>query len=811
MSSSNSDALYDRYQRAFCLEQGKSCSKSDKNGEKIAINTTVYPYWISGSHCFWYERETLIGKEYRLVDAKKRSNDSAFNHKNLAKLLSEQSVQPVSAENLPLSQVEITLAPRHVSFAAFGKCWRYDDEQMLLAVLEQEGEQWPGQKWQVSPDGTKAAFVRDCNLWVKDLASGEEQALTSDGEKFYAYAATATVYGRPERHSVEAVWSADSQRLLTLIRDTREVEIAPPLVQYLPTDGSLRPTILNPDRRVGLRGDTHIEVYRFISIHVSSGHVQHADYRSCPVFMPPYIGYFTGGRGWWSKDNRHAYFIDLARGGRTARLLVFDTDTGDTRVLIEETETYRFSFIPMSHFGPLMLPLPESDEVIWYSERSGWAHLYLYDAISGELKHPITLAASSLDNEWVVRFVLHYDAARRELWIQTAGRDTQKNPYYCDICRINIDTGKLTPVITSDDDYVVCEKQSRVGKQLLKGAGYSKGISPCGDYAVTTRSRVDAMPVSFLLDRDGQVLMTLEKASAPGLPEGWQWPEPIMLKAADGITDIYAVVFRPSNFSPDKTYPVLDCSWGDFIPTGSFTNSMGKSGFYQTAAAYAELGFIAVMILSRGTCMRSKAFYDDKSYSLLFSYHLDDHVAALKQLAEQFPYMDLTKVGAASPSSSVAPVVGLLHYPDFYKVGVSNNMFSDLSLLGEFYGDHTGAGLPPEKINAQRLELLVDRLQGKLLMIHGMLDNCTPVASVFRLVEALQKANKHFDMLILPSLGHGRSNYTVRRTYDYLVKHLLGTEPPKEFDYSFPSNDSKPMIDGLNNEVNVKKIHSNIG
>ena len=773
------------YRRAFLLDKGKAYRTADNPAGKLSLNTTVFPYWIEGSHCFWYERETITGKTYCLVNATTASHCQAFNHQQLADSLSAQTKETLAPDNLPLQQVDISLDPKRIKFTAFGQRWCYEDDNATLQTIDHYPD-----TWLVSPDGTKAVFVRAHNLWLKELATGQERVLTQDGEMFYAYAATSTVYGCQELERVEAIWSGDSQRLFTLVRDTRQVNIAPPLVQHVPEDGSLRPTILNPERRVGMPGDEHIEVNFFLAIDVNSGAIQFADYRGCPPFMPPYIGYFSGHRGWWSTDHRHAYFIDLARGGRTGRLLCFDTCSGETKVLIEEKEDYRFTFVPMSHFCPIMMPLPESNEVIWYSERSGWAHLYLIDTLTGELKHSIT------QGEWLVRNVLRFDAERREVWIQTGGRSTAINPYYCDVCRVNIDTGELTPIISGNHNYVVCDSKSRVDMLLGPHASSRLGVSPEGEYVVTTRSRVDAMPVSVLLDRNGHELLTIETATAPGLPEAWQWPEPIMLKAADGVTDIYAVVFRPSNFNPAQSYPVVDCSWGEWIPTGSFSNSMGKRN-YKTGSALAELGFIVVMVLSRGTAMRSKAFYQDKDYSLLFSYHLDDHITAIEQLATRYPYMDLNKVGVVSTGSATTSLLGLLQYPNFYKVGISCNPFSDLSLLGEFYGDYTSAGLSADTIKTQRIEGLADKLQGKLLLIHGMLDDRTPVASTFRLVDAFQKTNKNFDMLILPNLKHDPSDYTFRRTCDYLVRHLKGIEPPKEFDYTFINR----VIVGVETEV----------
>ena len=757
-----------RYQRAWQLEQASRPLTAKP--EKFTFNTTVYPCWIKDSDCFWYERETKAGKEYRLVDASAGTNSAAFNHQALAKALAKTCGKKIDAQDLPLDGVTISLSPRQVTFTAYDQHWLFDNtNETLSKTTDYSSDE------KRSPDGRYAAFTRAHNIWVRDLNTGEERALTQDGQQLYAYATTTTVYGRQEIETVELLWSPDSKRLFTQARDTRQVRKAPPLVQHVPPDGSVQPQLLHEDRRVGVPGDQQVEVNHFLAIEVSSGEIQSADYPGCTIFYPPYVGFFSGHRGWWSGDSRRAYFIELAAGGLSGRLVEFDTHTGATRVLIDDRSDSHFIFIPNSHLCPLTQPLADRDEVIWYSERSGWAHLYLYDLATGTLKHPITAG------EWLVRNILHYDAGRRELWIQTAGRLAGRNPYYCDICRVNIDSGELTPVVSSEHEYVVREQRSRTGRANTTGldGATARGVSPCGQYVVTTCSRADTMPVSLLLNRTGKEILKLEAGEVPALPTGWQWPEPVMVKAADGKTDLYAVVYRPSDFSADKSYPVLDFSHGDFAPAGSFTNTLTKNYFYLSPAATAELGFIVVMINSRGTGLRSKAFFTDKASSLFFSCQLPDHVAVIQQLAERYPYMDRERVGVGAMTSTSLAAHALLKYPDFYTVGVTRNPCLDWRLSGAFVAEMYCAGAPEDE-DEEALYKLAGQLKGHLLLVHGLLDDAVPVAETLRLVEALQQANKDFDLLLMPNLGHGANPYVVRRSWDYLVKHLQGVEPPKE-------------------------------
>lgn len=313
------------------------------------------------------------------------------------------------------------------------------------------------------------------------------------------------------------------------------------------------------------------------------------------------------------------------------------------------------------------------------------------------------------------------------------------------------------------------------------------GVSPSADYIITTRSRVDQIPVTLLLDRNGKELMIVEKADVTGLPENCTWPEPVMLKAEDGKTDIYSVVFRPSNFDPEKSYPVLDCTTGYCSPTGSFASAYVY--FYLTLWALAELGFIAVVVFNRGTeRLRDRTFNEFVDPRLpadpeqLNAIYNNDCVAGIKQLAECYPSMDLNRMGVFELGHTPRAIAGLFLHPEFYHVGVSVNPCFDKRLKASM-------GIDYRNKNKAQLVDYVENLDGKLLIIAHMLEPYTPITMTLRLVDALRKANKRFDMLLLPGAGHALTNdeYATLRSWDYLVEHLLGEEPPK----SFPLSDSK--------------------
>lgn len=773
--ASNSD-MQIRYERAQSLVQGIWT-------KKISLNSTVFPVWIGESDCFYYSRDIRVssgsvGKEYRLVNAKAATNEMAFDHQALAKALSSTSKQTVDAYNLPFNNLEIKLdastSIKTVYFDAFDKRWLYEIESTDCREIEI----LPGNTEVTSPDGKSAIFVRDYNLWVRELNSGDERALTEDGEPDYVYGAVGSAWGEEISAGLQVRWSPDSKRIFTVQRDTRQVKTIP-IVHHVPKDGGLRPTV--EFRKTAYPGDEHVEELRLLVIEVGSEICKHqpANYRQIPVIRNTH-GYFDAKLGWWAKDSRRAYFVDMARDYKQVQVVEFDTHTGATKVLFEEISDTHLSLMHNSDELPALIPLPESDELIWFSERSGWAHLYLYSLETGQLKKSIT------SGNWLVRNIVSFDSTRRELLVQTAGRVADRDPYYRDLVRINIDSGELVDVIAGDYETIVVaptELLTSMAGGIGLYHGKVNGISLTGNFVVATRSRADTVPVSLLVDRDGREVLELEIADLSALPEGWQWPEPVKLKAADGHTDIYGLVYRPSDFSADKSYPILshcfstpELSW---VPKGSFTNDKWVAWPYLDAAALAELGFIVVQIDGSGTPFREKTFFDESYGCVGTVSKLEDHVSGIEQLAARYPYMDLKRVGMIAPFGGPGPLQGLLQFSDICKVAVCNIVHDSRLIPSTLWGDKFD-GISGPNSDYQYPEEIIDQLRGKLLLMGGMLDDAVP-ASIFRLVEALQKNHKDFDLMLLPNLGHWASNYLIRQSWDYLVKHLLEVDPPKEF------------------------------
>ena len=522
-----------------------------------------------------------------------------------------------------------------------------------------------------------------------------------------------------------ALWSADSTRLLTVLRDKRQV-LTLPMIDHVPSDGSIRPILHST--KVGYPGDKQVETFQFLAIDVTTSKI-------CTPNHPPLItglnhnwGVFFAKIAWWGQDNRHAYFIALEQGDQMMNLVEFDTHTGTTRVLFEEASETYINIMTSDYMSPSAHRyLASSNELLWWSERSGWGHLYLYDLNTGELKRQITgeKPSASSDSEWSVREVLHVDEQRREILIQTAGRVAGRDPYYRDICRVQIDTGEITTVYSSDEDTCVHYPESiavYADNCTNRANAPTSGISPNGDYIVLTRSRVDRAPVTQLLSRGGETILELEVADIGSLPTGWTWPEPVQVKAADGTSPLYGVLFRPSNFSPDKKYPVINhisgSPWMSMVPKGSFNSARSwyTNMHYFHGAALAELGFIVLQLDSRGTALRGKAFQDESYGWIAGANNSEDHAGAIQQLAKRYPSMDINRVG----SFCIAYQSGLINFlecQDLYKVHVQGHLYEE-RLMGICTGDtYNGCEGPiGDKKNA---EDLVNNLQGKLLLMHA--------------------------------------------------------------------------------------------
>lgn len=599
----------------------------------------------------------------------------------------------------------------------------------------------------VSPDGKKEVFIRDWNLWLRDIATKQEKQLTFDGEENYGYATDNAGW----RHSDVPIvsWSYDSKKIITYQQDQRNVND-----MYLVTTNVGAPKLQK--WKYPLPGDKHIIMMRRVIIDVDAAKV-------IPLSIPPdphraTLGDDISSNGSladidWAPDASEVAFVSTSRDHKSAKLRIANATTGEVREVFEEVVETQFE----SGRGAINWRyLPKTSEIIWYSQRDNWGHLYLYDSKTGKLKHQIT------KGEWVVGKLLRVDEKNRVLYFTGHGRE-KGNPYFAYLYKIGFDGKGLTLLTPEEGNHTIT-------------------FSPSGKYFIDVYSQPDVPPVANYRSIKGELVVALEKADVSRLKaHGWKPPIPVKVKAADGVTDIYGLVFTPTNMQQGVKYPVVDYIYpgpqGGSVGNWSFSASRGDN------QALAELGFIVVVIEGTGNPYRSKSFHD-ASYGNMAINTLPDQIAAIRQLSAIYP-MDTTRVGIWGHSGGgFATAAAMFKYPDFFKVGVAQSGNHDNRNYEDDWGERYNGLVENSDYEAQANQNYAKNLKGKLMLAHGMMDDNVPPYNTLLVVEALQKANKDFDLIIFPSARHGYgeyNNYMMRRRWDYFVKHLLGAEPPKEY------------------------------
>jgi dipeptidyl aminopeptidase/acylaminoacyl peptidase len=599
----------------------------------------------------------------------------------------------------------------------------------------------------VSPNGKKAVFIKDWNLWVKDLDTKKETQLTTDGVKDYGYATDNAGW----KHSDAAIvsWSPDSKKVATFQQDQRKVND-----MFLVTTNVGAPKL--EQWKYPLPGDEYIPTIRRVIIDVETPKVISLNIPPDPHRATMSDDISSSGSFDdidWSPDAKEVAFVSSSRDHKNAKVRIANSATGEVREVFEETVKTQFE----SGRGAINWRyLAKTNEMIWYSERDNWGHLYLYDSRTGNVKNQIT------NGNWLVGKVLKIDEKERAIYFTGYGRE-KGNPYFAYFYKIGFD-GKVLTLLTPET------------------GNHSIYLSPSGDYFVDVYSQPDVPPVANFRNTKGALITGLEKADVSRLQaKGWKAPTPVAVKAADGETDIYGLVFTPTKMDPLKKYPVIDYIYpgpqGGSVGSWSFSPSRGDN------QALAELGFIVVVIEGTSNPYRSKSFHD-MSYGNMAENTLPDQIAAIRQLSKTYP-IDTTKVGIWGHSGGgFATAAALLRYPDFFKVGIAESGNHDNRNYEDDWGERYNGLVENSDYAAQANQAYAKNLKGKLMLVHGMMDDNVPPYNTLLVVEALQKANKDFDLVVFPNARHGfgeYSSYMMRRRWDYFVKHLLGAEPPKEY------------------------------
>jgi dipeptidyl-peptidase 4 len=719
------------------------------NVRHLLVDGTVFPNWIGKTSRFWYRKQSGRESQFILVDPEKNTSGPAFDQTRLAATLSREMRHPVQPTALPFQSFEFTDDGSAIQFEADNQQWTC---KLADYSCTREPVTTPDPYERLSPNGRWAAYVKDYNLYLRDTSTGTILQLTRDGEPGYDYATplpTLRAYVEQGTQYPKArpgvFWSPDSSKLVTYRMDSRNAGRFTSL-QFVPPD-QLRPkayTVVYP-----LPGEVLPEAQPIV-FDIQSG-------KQTEVKTPPLKMQFQGGPYFeWLPDNKHFYYDYDGRGEKYIQVREVDAETGEQRVMVQESaDTYvdpGETFFRLIHDG---------DEILWSSERSGWNQLYLYNGQTGQLENPVT------QGDWVVRQISYVDEKARQVYFLASGREKDKDedPYLTHLYRANFDGS---------------------GLQLLtpENTNHTASVSPDGKYLVDNYSRVDLPGVSVLRRADGSVVRVLERTDDSALLKtGWKYPIPFEGKAGDGKTDLYGLIWRPTNFDPAKKYPVIEQVYTG--PQGFFVPKSFPGGYFGSEQSIAELGFVVVMADGRGTTGRSRAFHEYSYRNLGGAFA--DHVAMIKQMGAKYPYMDLSRVGIYGTSAGgYGSAHAILQFPDFYKVCVSTSGDHD-PRLDKAWWNELYQGYPEEKDYVEQAnESLAGNLKGHLLLIHGDVDDNVHPVETMRLVDALMTANKDFDMYFVPNMFHGDSgphaHYVTVRRWNYFVQYLLGVTPPKDFE-----------------------------
>lgn len=718
---------------------------------RLVFKSRITPHWFDNNTRFWY-RNDLRGdaKEFVLVDAESGTRQAAFDHEKIAAGLSKAAGVEYQADRLPFNNIEFTDEAKAIRFKVDKTTFKCDlssyecSETEASATLDAMDEQAErdrrfrrGGRWMYgqrrdepqeperSPDGKWTAFVKDNNVFVRSEEDEEEIQLSQDGREGLAY-------GRLS-------WAPDSQSLVAFRIEPGENKKVY-LIESSPEEGGrakfrTRPYTLPGDKFTAYE----LNLFKVAKAKQIKPKVDRIDLGSPRLH--------------WKPDGRYFTYQKIDRGHQRFRVIEVDSHTGKIRNIIDEKSK---TFIWTAHAENLRLRfvnwLDKTDEIIYVSERDGWRHLYLIDAKKGKVKTQIT------KGEYVVRGIDHIDEEKRQIWFGASGKNPDQDPYLLHYYRVNFDGTGLVALTEGNGNHTI-------------------QYSPDRKYIIDSCSRVNIAPVHKLRrSSDGKVACELEKADITELvASGWEPPEVFVAKGRDGKTDIWGIITRPSNLDPSKKYPVIEDIYAG--PQSSFTpKSFRSRNRYQ---ALNDLGFIVVKLDGMGTAHRSKAFHD-VCWKNLKDAGFPDRILWHQAAAEKYPYYDISRVGVYGNSAGGQSAAGaLLFHPEFYKAAVAScgchdNRMDKASWNEQWMGYPVG----PQYAECSNIEN-AHRLRGKLLLIVGEMDTNVPPESTMRLVDALIKAGKDFDLLVIPGGGHGMGrSYGRRRMQDFFVRHLLGLEPP---------------------------------
>lgn len=714
------------YNRAYSLRQKYSARK--------VLYSDVVPHRINKSDAFWYIRNTEKGKEYVKVDASDSKRIPLFNHEKLSAALSELSGKEVEPYALSLNSVLFNERQDTLRFIFDGKHWAYSLKKNRLISEGNVKPAAPQPHWMVvddekngspvtSPDGKYVAFIKNDNVYVREISTGKEKQLSIDG--------TLSNY-----YSSYIQWSPDSKSVVSCrIRPIEKRYVY--YVESSPSD-QLQPK-LHKQEYAKPGDELRFKVPCIFNVETGKALIP-----STELFSHQYDLYGPS----WNADSKAVTFEYNERGHKVYRVLEMSATDGSVRTLIEEKEEKYVNY-PRIYRNYLS----DGKRIIWSSERDNYNHLYMYDRATGKPTHQIT------KGEWYVRGVQYVDEQNEVIYFSANGMNKNEDPYLIHYYKINFDgTGMVE--LTPEEGMHKC------------------WFSADHKYLVDVYSKVDQAPVAVLRNAsNGKICMNLEKADISALVEnGWKAPEVFSAKGRDGKTDVWGVIYRPSNFDPSKKYPIVE-----YIYSGPGDQYVPKtfSSYNWWMTSLAELGFIVVQVDGMTTSFRSKEF-EEVCYKNLKDAGLPDHIAWIKAAAKKYPYMDIDRVGIFGCSAGGQESTGaVLFHPEFYKAAYSACGCHD-NRMDKIWWNELWMGYPVDESysacsNVDNAHLLTRPL---MLVVGEMDDNVDP-ASTMQVVNALIKAGKDFELVVIPGARHTMGDdFGEHKRYDFFVKHLMGVNPP---------------------------------
>ena len=771
----NFDSLQQRY--AYAVRQ---------TAQKIAAETlgvAVEGYWLDENRFYFLadRLEPSLGHIISIpsiADCEAQSVEEVIPPEALASLLSEHASRPMDWATL--SSATFDMARRDtLAISTGGRDYLVDVQQRRI-VASKASLKEPAL---YSPDGRYACFVRGHGLWLKERETELERPLTPEGAPHHCYGQqTETCSGAVsyrKRRCPMGLWSPDSQWFLTHQIDERSLPQLD-LIQHSPPDGG-RPIL--HCYKYSMPGDP-LPVGTFVAIHADSGRIIRFDGYPAPV-----LGYspFYYRMVWFSGRDR-ACFLRMDRYCKQAELIELNLADGIGRMVLSETVASGYlEFHQLGGATPNVRTLPAGGEVVWFSERDGWGHLYLYDAATGALKNRITAG------EWLVRDIVHVDETERKILFTACGIDPLADPVRRSLCKVNLDGSAFEVLLAYDGDIALprTEPCGLEQNRPFRPAYAQPGVSPGGRFGIVRYASLLRGNVTRMVDLNSRQGFDIVSA----LPvAGEMLPQPFIATAADGVTTLHGTLFFPSDFVAALSYPLVD-----YIYPGPQTMLQPQS--YHSvnashAAALAQLGFVTVMLDTRGMPFRSRALHQ-AGYGELLEPQLADHAAVMRQLCERHPFIDRERIGIFGASGGGAATArALFDYGAIFKVGVSVCGNHDNRFNIAFWSDKYRGPGDPESSAAQANGAAAHKLEGKLLLISGDMDENVHVSHTLALADALVRANRDFDLLIVPNEGHlllMTSGYVQRRVWDYFVRHLLEQTPPQNFAIKFEPHEMSRM------------------